>query len=192
MCVLSVLLGICLLILVIGSFVTFGGFPSRFSKCCFYTFILSWGVVAFSLALALLFLLLTSFIVCHVILDCVSSTWSLNLSIWFCMYSVCSFRYMLANLFCAFFSLRAFTLVGFFLLHLVAVFTFACFSLTANVSHGTLDLVLYSVGMHFAAASRWALTKFSYSSFGVRVSVFSGASNLFLNAITYLSLISLL
>ena len=76
-------------------------------------------------------------------------------------------------------------LVGFFLLHLDARF-----SLTANVSHGTLDLVLCFVGMYFAAASRWALTKFSYSSFGVCISVFCSASNLFLNANTYLSLIS--
>ena len=69
----------------------------------------------------------------------------------------------------------------------------APFSLTANVSHGTLDLVLCFFGMYSAAASRWALTKFSYSSLGVRVSVFfCRASNLFLNAITYLSLISLL
>ena len=48
-----------------------------------------------------------------------------------------------------------------------AVFTSACFSLTAKVSHGTLYLVLIFVGMYFAAASRCALTKFSYSSFGV-------------------------
>ena len=60
-------------------------------------------------------------------------------------------------------------LVGYFLLHLEAVFTSACFSLTANVSHGTLDLVLILVGMYFAATSKWALTKFSYSSFGVVV-----------------------
>ena len=33
----------------------------------------------------------------------------------------------------------------------------------AKVSHGTLYLVLSFVGMHFAAASRYALTKFSYS-----------------------------
>ena len=84
-------------------------------------------------------------------------------------------------------------LVGFFVLHLDAVFTSARFSLTANVSHGTLDLVLSFVGMYFAAASQWALTKFSYSSFGVCISVFScSASNLFLNVNTYLSLISLL
>ena len=87
-----------LIILVIGSCVTFGGFPSRFSKCYFHSFILSCWFVVFSLALAVLFLLLTSFIVCHAILDCLSSTESLILSIWFCMYSVCSFRYMLANL----------------------------------------------------------------------------------------------
>ena len=83
--------------------------------------------------------------------------------------------------------------VGFFLLHLEAVFPSARFSLTANVFHGTLDLVLGFVGIHFAAASRFALTKFSYSSFGVRFSVFScSASNLFANSNTYLSLISLL
>ena len=47
--------------------------------------------------------------------------------------------------------------------------------------------------MYFAAASRCALTKFSYSSFGVLFSVFScSVSNLFLNSNTYLSLTSLL
>ena len=50
---------------------------------------------------------------------------------------------------------------------------FSRFSLIAKVSHGTLDLVLSFVGKHFAAASRCALTKFSYSSFGVRISIFS-------------------
>ena len=176
-------------ILVIGACVTFGGFPSRFSKYCFHSFILSCWFVAFSLALAVLFLLLTLFIVCHTILDCLSSTESLILSISFYMYSVCSFP----NSFCTFFSFRAFVFVGFFLLHLEAVFTSARLSLTANVSHGTLDLALSFVGMHFAATSRCVLTKFSYSSFGVRISVFScSASNLFLNANTYLSLISLL
>ena len=81
----------CLLIIfVIGSCVTFGGFLSRFSKCCFHSFICSCWFVTFSLALAVLFLLFTSFIACHAILDCLSSTESLFLSIWFCMYSVCS------------------------------------------------------------------------------------------------------
>ena len=95
-----------LIILVIGSYVTFGGFPSRFWKCCFHSVICSYCFVAFSLALAVLFLLLSSFIVCHAILDCLSSTEFLILSIWFSMYSVCSFRYMLANSFCAFFGIK--------------------------------------------------------------------------------------
>ena len=103
-----------LIILVIGSCVTFGGFPSRFSKCCFHSFILSCWFAAFNFALAVLFLLLTSFIDYQAILDCLSSSESLILSIWFCMYSVCSFRYMLANWYCAFSSFRAFVFVGFF------------------------------------------------------------------------------
>ena len=104
-----------LIILVIGSCVTFGGFPNRFSKCCFHSFILSCWFVALNLFLVVLFLLLTSFIVCHAILDCLSSTESLILSIWFYMYSVCSFSYMLANSFCVFFSFRALVFVRFFL-----------------------------------------------------------------------------
>ena len=103
-----------LIILVIGSFVIFGGFPSRFFKCCSHSFTLSCWLAAFNLALAVLFLLLTSFIVCQAILDCLSSTESLILSIWFCMYSVCSFRYIPANWYCAFSSFRAFVFVGFF------------------------------------------------------------------------------
>ena len=142
------LMSSCLLIiLVIGWCETFGGFPSRFSKCCFHSFILSCWFVAFNLALVVHFLLLTSFIVCQAILNCLSSTESLIFFIWFCMYSVCSFRYMLANSFCAFFSFRAFVFVGFFLSHLEAVFTSARFSLTANVFHGTLYSVLRFVGI---------------------------------------------
>ena len=106
----------CLLIIVvIGSCVTFGGFPSRFSKCCFHSFILSCWFAAVNFALVVLFLLLTSFIVYQAILDCLSSTESLILSIWFCMYSVCSFRYVPANWSCAFFSFMEFVFVGFFL-----------------------------------------------------------------------------
>ena len=180
------------IILVIGSCVTFGGFPSKFSKYCFHNCIHSSWLVAFSLAFALVFLLLTLFTVCHAILDCLSSTESLILLIWFCMYYVCSFRYTLTNLFCAFLRFRALVLVGFLLLHLEAVFTFARFFLTANVSYGTQDLGRCLVGMHSAAASKWALMKFSYSSLGVCVSDFScSASNLFLSVNVCLSLISL-
>ena len=103
-----------LIILVIGSFVTFVGFPSRFSKCCFDSFTLSCWLAAFNFALSVLILLLTSIIFCQAILDCLSSTESLILSIWFFMYSVCSFRYMTANWYCAFSSFRAFVFVGFF------------------------------------------------------------------------------
>ena len=103
----------------------------------------------------------------------------LILSIWFCMYSVCSFRYMLANSFWTFLSFRALVLVGFFLLHLEAVFTSARFSSTANVSHGTLDFVLCLVGMNSAVASKWTLPKFSYSSFRVCVFVFSYRTSYF-------------
>ena len=85
----------CLQIIrVIGSCVTFGGFPCRFSKYCFHSFILSCWFAAFNFALVVVFLLLTSFIVCQAILDCLSSTESLILSIWFCMYSVSFFRYI--------------------------------------------------------------------------------------------------
>ena len=103
-----------LIILVIGLCVTFSGFPSRFSKCCFHSFILSCWFAAFNFALAMLFLLLTLFIVCQAILDCLSFIESLILSIWFCLYSVCSFRYMPVNWYCAVFSFRAFVFVGFF------------------------------------------------------------------------------
>ena len=75
---------------------------------------LSCWFAAFSFALTVLFLLLTSFIVCQAILDCLSSTETLILSIWFCMYSVCSFIYIPANWYCAVFSFRAFVFVGFF------------------------------------------------------------------------------
>ena len=99
-----------LIILMIGSCITFRGFPSKFSKC-FHRCICSCWLVAFSLAFAVLFLLLTLFTVCHAILDCLSSIESLILMIWFCMYSVCSFRLMLANSFCAFLSFRTLVLV---------------------------------------------------------------------------------
>ena len=175
-----------LIILVIGSSVISGGFPCRFLKCCSHSFTLSCWLAAFNFALAVLFLLLTSFIVCQAILDCLSSTESLILSIWFCMYSACSFRYIPANWYFDFSSFRAFVFVGFFRELLEAVFTSARFSVTASVSQGTLYLVLGFVGIHFDAASRCASTKFSYSSFGVPFSVFScSASNLFLNSNRY-------
>ena len=84
----------CLLIILVnGACVTFVGFPCRFFKCCFHSFIHSCWFVAFNFAVIVLFLLLTSFIVCQAILDCLSSTESLIFSIRFCIYYVCSFKY---------------------------------------------------------------------------------------------------
>ena len=173
-----------LIIFVIVSGITFRGFPSKFSKYCFHRCIRSSWLVALSLAFAMLFLLLTSFTVCHAILYCLSFSESLILLIWFCLYSVWSFKYILANSFCTFLSFRALILVGFLQLHLEAVFMSACFFLTAN---RTLSLAICLVGMHSTATSKWALTKFSYSSFGVGVSDIScSASNLFLSVNVYL------
>ena len=44
------------------------------------------------------------------------------------------------------------------------------FFLATSDSHGTLYLTFGYIGMHSAAASMWALTKISYSSFEVCVS----------------------
>ena len=182
-----------LIILVIISCVTFGGFPSKFSKCCFHRCIRSSLLVVFSLAFAVIFLFHTLFTVCRAILDCLSSAASLILLIRFSFYSFYSFRYTLGNSFRAFLIFWALILVGFRQLHLEVVFTSARFFLTANVSHGTLCLAFCLVGMHSTAASMWVLTKFSFSSFGVYVSDFScSASNAFLIVYVYLSLISLL
>ena len=111
-----------LIIFVIDSCVTFGGFPSKFSKYCFHRCIRSSWLVAFSLAFSVLFFPLTLFTVCHALIDCLSSTESLIFLIWFCMYSVCSFKHMLANSFCAFLSFRALILVEFLQWHLEAGF----------------------------------------------------------------------
>ena len=75
-----------------------------------------------------------------------------------------------------------------------AIFTLSCFFLTVSISHGTLCLVLGLVGIRStAAASMWALKKFSYSSLGVCVlDIFWRVSNLFLTVTVYLLLISLL
>ena len=149
-----------IIIFVIRSYETFGCFPSKFLKCCFRRCVRSSYRVAFSLAFVVLFLLLNSFTVCYAILEILSLTESLILLIWFCMYSVCSFRYILANSFCAFLSFRAliwFETCSYFralilfrllLLYLEVVFTSASIFLTANVSHGTLGLALCLVGIH--------------------------------------------
>ena len=71
------------IIFVIGSSVTFGGFSSKFLKCYFLRCIHSSWLAAFSLAPPVLFFLLTLFTICYAILDCLFSTESLILLIWF-------------------------------------------------------------------------------------------------------------
>ena len=81
-----------LIIFVIGLFVTLD-FPNIYLKCSFHRCIRSW-LVAFSLALEVLFFLLTSFTVCHAIRECLSflsSTGFLILLIWPWIYSIFSF-----------------------------------------------------------------------------------------------------
>ena len=90
------------IILVIGSCVTFGGLVQVHFRNAVSTVFFFLLVCSFNFALTVLFILLTSFIICQAILDCLSSTESLILSIWFCIYYVCSFRYMPANWCCAF------------------------------------------------------------------------------------------
>ena len=158
------------IIFVIGLSVTLGDFPSCFLKSSFHICIHSSWLAAFSLTLEVLFPLLTSFTVCHVIRDYLSSTEFLTLWIWPWMHSICSFWYALISSFCAFLSFWVLALVGFLLLHRDAVFTLSHFFQTANISQGTLSLALCLYDMHSTAASVWALMKFSYLSFGVSVS----------------------
>ena len=65
---------------------------------------------------------------------------------------------------------------------------------TTRDSHATLQLALDLVDMHAAAAaSKWTVTKFSYSSFVVWLSNVSWkASNFFFTVILYLLLIFVL
>ena len=154
------------IIYVIGSSISLEDFPNRFLKCSYYIYIRTSWVAAFNLALAVLFLQLTSFTVCHAILDCLSSTESLILLIWSWMYSVCSLRYALVR-FVPSLHLWALALVDFLLLLKDAIFTSSRLFLTANVFQGTLCFDLSLIGMHSAASSMSPLTKFSYLSFEV-------------------------
>ena len=91
----------------------FRGFPSKVLKCSSHMCIHSSWLVAFSLALGMFFLILTSFTACHAIRNCLSSSEFLIFLIWFWMYSICSFRYALVSSLCAFLSFWALVLVLF-------------------------------------------------------------------------------
>ena len=70
----SLMYRLLLIFFVIYSSVTLEDFQSRFLKCSFHKRIRSFWLAAFSFTHAILFLLLTSFTVCHIIRDYLSST----------------------------------------------------------------------------------------------------------------------
>ena len=72
-------------------------FPSEFLKCTFHFRSLSFGFEAFSLALEVLFILLTLFTVCDDNCHCLFSTKFLILLIWLWMDYWCSFWYDLVS-----------------------------------------------------------------------------------------------
>ena len=103
------------------------------------------------------------------------------LLIWPWMYSSCSFWCVFVRSPWAFLKLCSLAFVG-FLLNKDAVFILSRFPLTTITSHGTLYLALGLIGMHLVPVSIWAVTNFSYSSFGVCFSdAFRKILNLFLH-----------
>ena len=140
----------------IGLLVTLGNFPSRYLKCSFHFCIRSSWLVAFSSALEMLFLLLTSFTVCHAVQGCLSSTEFLILLIWPWMYSICSFWYVSI---CSLYAFLSFWALG--SLYYVGIrlsCSFVRLFLTVNDSHGTLfsSLVgMYSADIYISPEERW-------------------------------------
>ena len=125
----------CLVIVfVIGLSMTLGEFPSRFLKCTFHICIRSSWLAAFSLALKLLSILLTSLLSAKLfeIVYLLLSFLFLTLNLLFLFFSV-----DISSL-CIFFSFCELALVGFLLLHRDGIFTLSRFLLTYSVSHGTL------------------------------------------------------
>ena len=161
-------------------------FSDRYLKCSFLFRSLSSYQVTFSFALAVIVLTLTSFGICHIIPDCQYSTEFLILLIWPWIYSHWSFWYMLVCSFLALLSSCRLEFVGFLLLSKKKFFSNFVYFQTTCDSHGILHLSLGLVG------SIWAVTKSSYSSFGVCLSDISWrVSNFFLTVTIYLLFISL-
>ena len=128
----------------------------------------SW-LADFSFALRVLFFPLTSFTVHRADHNCLSSTKQqiLLVSLW--MYSSCSFWHALVSSLWNFLSVYAMAFIGFLLLR-TTFFLWSFFSLDATASSGNLYLAFSLIGMHSANVSLGAVTKYSYSSFGVCVS----------------------
>ena len=125
--------------------------------------------------------------ICHAVRDCLSTEF-LTVLIWPWMYSICSFWYVLISSFCAFLSFWALALVGFLLLHRDAVFSFP--RLMSPRELYVWLLVWLVCILLLLPYEHW---RSSHLSFRVNVlDIFWWVSNLFLNIIVYLLLISLL
>ena len=133
---------------------------SRFLKCSFHFWCLSSWLAAFSFALKVLFLVLTSFTVCHTNCNCSFSTKFLILLIWPWIKSYCSFLYVLVSSLWTFLSFCTLAFVRFPLLSKAAFLMLSCFSFTAIDFQVTLHLALSLVGMHSAAASTYIYLSF--------------------------------
>ena len=134
----------------------------RFLECSFHLERLSSWLAAFSFALEVLFLPLTSFTVYPANHDCLSSSEFLILLIWYWMYSNWFFfvGVVCVSSLLAFLSFWSLSLVVFLLLSINASLMLSRFPLTAIDSHGTLHLLLGFVYTYSTATSIWTLTKF--------------------------------
>ena len=108
------------------------------------------------------------------------------------MYSNSSFGYVFVSSFRSFLSFCALEFVSFLLLNKFAFGALCDLFLTTIDSQRTRHLILILIGMHYAAASIWAITKFSNSSFGAcLLDVSWRVSDLFLTFTVYWWLTSL-
>ena len=141
----KVTLCVCVcLIFVIGLSVSLGDFSNRFLKCSFHMCIRSsW--------LEVLFLLLTSFAVCHANKDYPLRNFYFY---WSDLECILSFWYAFIKVFWAFLSFLAWHQLGSF--YYIGMLFSRClvFFPIAYVSHGTLCLAPCFVGMHSSTASK--------------------------------------
>ena len=114
-----------------------------------------------------------SFILCHAIWDFLSSTDFLTFILTWKIFCRFFWQWGCLSSLWVFLCFCALAFAGFLLLHQDAIFTIRNFFQTISVSHGIPYMPLGLVGMHSTAASMWALTKFSFSSFEVCVSAIS-------------------
>ena len=87
---------------------------------------------------------------------------------WSCLEGILVLLFGMYSLWCLL-SFFVLAFVKFLLFRSQTIFILSHFFLTISNSHGILQSAFGLVGMHSAAASMWAVTKFSYSSFGVSI-----------------------